>query len=157
MPIAKSLAAYLERNAVAYETRSHTFTPSSARSAEAAHVPGHHLAKAVVLKRMDDSFLLVVLPSDYRVHLGRLHQLLGEEVCLAGEAELNALFPDCFEGAVPALGAAYGIETLVDRGLLEQPEVFIESGDHQTLIRFDGETFGRLFSGTRVVDAGKHA
>lgn len=157
MPIAKTLETYLADRGETYETCTHTFTPSSSRAAQAAHVPGHRLAKAVVLKRADDSFLLTVLPSDYRVHLGRLHHLLGEEVCLASEAELADLFPDCYEGAIPALGDAYGLRTLVDRGLLEQPEVYIESGDHQTLIRLGSDQFRRLVENAEVVDAGKHA
>ncbi|GGO76986.1 hypothetical protein GCM10011348_05490 [Marinobacterium nitratireducens] len=155
MPIAKTLEAFLEQKSASYSTRTHSYTPSSARAAESAAVPGHRLAKGVVLKRPDEGYLLVVLPSDYRVHLGRLHQLLDEEVCLASEDELGALFPDCFEGAIPALGEAYGLETLVDRGLLEQPEVYVESGDHQTLLVFDADTFARLMQDARIVDAGK--
>lgn len=157
MPIAATLRDYLERLSVDYQTHTHSYTPSSARTAEVAHIPGDRVVKAVVLKRSDDSFLLMVVPSDYRVHLGRLHRLLDDELGLATEAELKDLFPDCFEGAIPPFGAAYGLRTLVDRHLFEQPEVYIESGDHQTLIRLSQDQFSRLLQDAETVEAARHA
>jgi Ala-tRNA(Pro) deacylase len=156
MTIPERLKEYLEQQNATYETLTHTYTPSSARAAEAAHVPGGQFAKAVVLKRPDDTFMLMVLPADYMVHLGRLHRLLEEEVCLATEPELVQLFPDCEEGAIPALGPAYGLRTLVDGTLFDQEKVFIESGDHQTLLQFGRKQFEQLLGQAERVDAVRH-
>jgi Ala-tRNA(Pro) deacylase len=156
MAIAERLREYLEQHSVTYETLAHTYTPSSARTAEAAHVPGGRLAKGVVLKRPDETFMLMALPADYMVHLGHLHRLLHEEVCLATEQELLDLFPDCAEGAIPALGPAYGLRTLVDRSLFEQEEVFVEAGDHQTLLRLDRRQFEQLLGQAERVDTVRH-
>lgn len=156
MAVASKLQAWLEQRDVAYETRTHEAMPSSARTAQAAHVPGSRMAKGVVLKRADDSFMLMVLPADYLVHLGRLQRALGEPVCLATEAELQELFPDCALGAVPALAQAYGLPLLVDRGLFAQPEVFVESGDHETLLRLSGEQFADLLGDADQIDAVRH-
>jgi Ala-tRNA(Pro) deacylase len=65
-------------------------------------------------------------------------------VGLATEQELVSLFPDCEGGAIPPLGSAYRLKTLVDSSLLEQPEVFFESGDHEHLVKVTGEQFSRL-------------
>jgi Ala-tRNA(Pro) deacylase len=157
MPIAVTLKDHMQRYGILFEARPHSYSPSSsARIAEAAHVPGHQLAKAVVLKRNDDSYLMMVLPADHRVQLARLHQLLGETVGLATEAELRELFTDCDPGALVPIGSAYGLETLVDRRLLAEPQVFIESGDHQNLLKLPGSEFRRLMATARVVDAVKH-
>lgn len=156
MPIAERLKTWLEQHQAEYATLPHAFTPSSARTAEAAHIPGGRVAKAVVLKTPDDHFLLMVLPADYLVHLGRLHRLLGEEVCLASEDELTALFPDCAQGAVPVLGEVYGLRTLVDSSLFDQPVVYFESGDHCTLIQLSHHQFARLMLNAERVEAVKH-
>ena len=48
----------------------------------------------------------------------------------AEEGELQILFRDCDLGAIPALGPAYGIETIVDERLDRAAEVWLEAGDH---------------------------
>jgi Ala-tRNA(Pro) deacylase len=110
----------------------------------------------VVLKKPDDTFIVMALPADCRVHLGRLRALLDAAICLATEQELAALFPDCSVGAIPALGAAYGLRTLVDRSLFEQPEVFIESGDHETLVQLSCEQLGSLVGDSERIEAARH-
>jgi len=157
MPIAATLQEQLDRYAIVFESQHHHYSPtSSARTAEVAHVPGHQLAKAVVLKRNDDSYLMMVLPADHRVQLGQLHQLLGEPVGLATETELRNIFTDCDPGALVPVGSAYKLETLVDRRLLGETEVFIESGDHQNLLKLSGNEFRRLMATAEPVDATKH-
>jgi len=156
MPIASKLEAWLEQHSVNFETRAHEAMPSSTRTAQAAHIPGKRMAKGVVLKRTDSSFMVMVLPADYLVHLGRLQRALKERVCLATEAELAELFPDCAQGAVPALAQAYGLPLLVDRGLFAQPEVFVEAGDHETLLRLSGEQFAHLLADADLINAVKH-
>ena len=155
MAIAPTLKRYLEQHAADYELVAHPHTESSMVTAAAAHVPGDQLAKAVIVKD-DETYLMVVVPSDYHVHLGRLHQHLGREVGLATEQELVRLFPDCDEGAAPPLGAAYDLPTLVDTSLLEQQQVYFESGDHESLVKLAGEQFRALLAGAERVNVGQH-
>lgn len=150
MAMAASIRQYLEHCSADFDLIPHAHSGSSIETAAVAHVPGHRLAKAVVLSDGDD-YLLVVVPSDYHVHLGRLHKQLGRDVGLATEEELAALFPDCDTGAVPPLGEAYGVETLVDPTLFQAPEIFFESGDHEHLVRMNGETFCDLLKDARNV------
>jgi Ala-tRNA(Pro) deacylase len=155
MAIAPTLKSYLEQHSADYELVAHPHTESSMVTAAAAHVSGDQLAKAVIVKD-DETYLMVVVPSDYHVHLGRLHQHLGREVGLATEQELVRLFPDCDEGAAPPLGAAYDLPTLVDASLLEQQRVYFESGDHESLVKLSGEQFRALLAGAERVNVGQH-
>ena len=99
---------------------------------------------------------MVVVPSDYHVHMGKLHHLLGDSVGLATEQELGTLFPDCEEGAIPPLGTAYRLTTLVDSSLLNLPEIFFESGDHEHLIKVTGEQFSHLLGDAERVSVVTH-
>lgn len=134
MTLAATLKAYLDHRAVAYEIVTHPPAASRLRTAEAAHLPDHRVAKAVVVGD-EQGHLVVVVPAPVSVDLGRLHRPFGRRLGLATEPELVPLFPDCEPGVVLALGEAYGLETWWDRALGEEPERFLEGGDHQTLVR----------------------
>ncbi|MCG8017123.1 MAG: YbaK/EbsC family protein [Candidatus Thiodiazotropha sp. 'RUGA'] len=151
MSISNTVRSYIEGQSIPFEVISHRHTQSSMESAGAAHVESDHLAKAVIVKEGDE-YMMVVVPSDYHIHLGKLHKLLGREVGLATESELMELFPDCERGAIPPLGTAYRLITLVDSNLLNQNEVYFESGDHEHLIKVSGEEFAHLLGEAELVD-----
>ena len=151
MSISTTLKHYLEDRSTSYERVGHAHTQSSLQSAGAAHVANSQVAKAVIVKE-EDEYMMVVLPADFHVHLGRLHHLLGRDVGLATEEELISLFPDCEGGAIPPLGAAYRLITFVDSSLLEQAEVYFESGDHEHLVKVTGKQFSELLGDAEAVD-----
>jgi Ala-tRNA(Pro) deacylase len=155
MSISNTIRSYIERRAVPFELLVHKHTQSSWESAGAAHIKRSHLAKAVIVKQ-EDEFMMVVVPSDYHVHLGKLHQLLEREVGLASEDELAQLFPDCDLGAIPPLGTAYKMITFVDRSLLNRSEVYFESGDHEHLIKVSGDEFAQLLGDAETVDISRY-
>ncbi|MDH3979858.1 MAG: YbaK/EbsC family protein [Gammaproteobacteria bacterium] len=143
MAIAMTVSNYLDRYGVDYDILSHPHTVTSGQSAEAAHVPGTRLAKSVLLED-DGGYLMVVLPSNRQVDLGELHRQMNRSLGLATESELVRLFSDCEIGALPALGPAYGIETVVDDAIAEQPDIYFEAGDHEQLVHVSAETFSTL-------------
>ena len=155
MTIAKRLESHLAERANGYSLVPHAHSESSMETAAAAHVPGDRLAKAVIVKEGDD-YLMVVVPSDYHVHLGALHRELGSDVGLATEPELASLFPDCEMGAVPPVGGAYGLRTLVEKSLFEQPEIFFEAGDHEHLVKISGPSFKALQADAETVEVARH-
>lgn len=148
MSIARSVEQFLKDHDVDYELVRHPRSMTSMRTAEAAHVPGGQLAKSVLLED-EAGYLVAVIPATHRVDLGKLHRQLNRRIGLAVEREVTELFPDCDPGAIPAIGAAYRVETIVDDSLLAQPEVYFEAGDHEELIRVKGEQFLSLLREAR--------
>ena len=147
MSIAPTLRTFLDQN-VTYDVMMHEPTMSSTRTAEAAHVSGDCLAKAVVLRR-NGGYMLAVLPASHHIRLPDLRQQIGNDVALADESEIKRLFPDCELGAVPAVGECYDLDVIVDDSIQEQPDVYLEGGDHTTLIHISQAQFTRLMSGAR--------
>ena len=147
MTIAPTLKSYLDRN-VSYDVVTHDPTPSSLRTAEASHIPGGSLAKGIVL-RADGGYLLAVLPASRRIQLSALRTLIGEDVELADEQEVATLFEDCATGAVPPVGKCYGLDVIVDDSIENEPEVYLEGGDHQTLVHLNRAQFARLMADAR--------
>lgn len=143
MTIAASVQKHLSQEAVRYELIEHQRTLDSTHTAQAAHVPGAQLAKGTVLKD-EKGFLIAVVPATRRVDLGAMHRRFGRPLGLATEPEVAALFGDCEPGAVPPLGAAYGIDCIFDDSLMEAPDVYFEAGDHRRLVHVSGADFRRL-------------
>jgi hypothetical protein len=106
MTVSPTLQKYLDQS-VTYDLIPHAPTLSSTRTAEACHVPGEALAKAVVLRR-DGGYMMAVLPASRHLHLSALKSQLGHHVDLASEKEIAELFVDCDIGAIPPLGECYG-------------------------------------------------
>jgi Ala-tRNA(Pro) deacylase len=147
MAIAPILQKHLDRN-VTYEVLTHDPTMSSTRTAQACHVSGERLAKAIVL-RHDGRYLLAVLPATHHVSLADLRTQVGDDVDLANEDEIKRLFPDCALGAIPPIGEAYELDVIVDDSIQAQPDVYLEGGDHTTLVHMDQAQFARLMAEAR--------
>jgi Ala-tRNA(Pro) deacylase len=148
MTLAATLKRYLEDRGVDYARVPHPHTGSSHETALAAHVPDDHIAKAVVL-RDDAGYLLVVVPASHWLKIDAINRELGRDLQLAREDELATLFSDCRPGAIPPLGAAYGIDTLLDESLTSLASVYFEAGDHEQLVHVHGADFQTLLAGAR--------
>ncbi|WP_454616458.1 aminoacyl-tRNA deacylase [Bradyrhizobium cenepequi] len=143
MSIAPTLQKYLAAENIQYEEIQHEPSMSSTHTAEACHISGDRLAKGVVLRR-DGEYILAVVPASHHLRLSELRTTLGDNVDMAAETEINQLFQDCAHGAVPAIGKCYGLDTIVDDSVETQPEIYMEAGDHETLLHLTREQFARL-------------
>jgi Ala-tRNA(Pro) deacylase len=145
MAIAPSLEKYLSAEKITYDVIEHQPAMSATRVAEICKISGDRLAKAVLL-RSADGYLLAILPGSHHIRFsdGTLQRLLGCDVDLASEFELGQVFQDCVSGAVPPVGACYGLDAIVDDSIEEQPEVYMVAGDHETLVHMNHMQFARL-------------
>jgi len=143
MSIAPTLAKYLASKNAAYDVLAHAPTQCALRAAQACHIPGSYLAKAVLL-RDEQGYALAVLPASHHIRLDDLKRQLGDDVELASEREIVDLFGDCARGAVPAIGECYGLDLVVDDDIDAQPEIYFEGGDHATLVHMTHAEFAAL-------------
>lgn len=146
MAVAMTLQDYLDRRALDYEVVKHPYASSSLETAEAAHVSGEQLAKCVLTEDYR-GYLMVVLPASYQVEFERLDDVLDRRLALASENELGDIFTDCELGAIPPLGAAYGVDVALDDRLAECEDVYFEAGDHTELIHMSGAAFRDMMDG----------
>ncbi|WP_018861488.1 MULTISPECIES: aminoacyl-tRNA deacylase [unclassified Thioalkalivibrio] len=148
MSVARRLSQYLADQGIVYARVQHPYSSTATRTAEAAHVPGDRLAKGVLVEDAGH-YMLAILPASRRLHLGQLHHLIGEHVGLATEQEVVETFADCARGAIPALGAPYGLESIVDEHVPTEGDVYLEGGDHETLIKLPAVTWRELLRPSR--------
>jgi Ala-tRNA(Pro) deacylase len=96
-----------------------------------------------------EGFMLAILPASRHIRFDELRKLLGRDVDMATEEQIEPLFLDCEPGAVPALGAAYGLKAIVDDSLTSQPDIYLEAGDHASLVHLSGAAFRDLLADAR--------
>lgn len=144
MSIPSRLSSYLSQRGANYEVYAHDHSRTSAETARSAHVPARQLAKSVLLED-DIGCVMAVVPADRTVMLGEVSRMLGRRnLRLSDETRIAMLFGDCDRGAVPPVGMAWGIETIVDDDLEGNDYVYMEGGDHERLLRMSGEDFHLL-------------
>jgi Ala-tRNA(Pro) deacylase len=156
MTIAATVERFLDEKGADYEVLTHRHTEDSLRTAEATRVTGDKLAKAVVLKD-DGGYLVAVIPASFKLKMGLVHEFTGRNhLAMAEEDALARLFEDCEVGAVPAVAAAYGLETIWDETLAYAETVYFEGGDHASLVRVGGGEFRRLMGENRQAFLAEH-
>ncbi len=116
MSIANRLQKYIADRQLPWDCVSHEPSGSCMEAAHRAHVPPDRVAKAVVLEGRG-GYLMAVLPANHHLDVEDLGEALSDDFALVSEARLGGLFADCRPGAVPPVGAAYGIRTIWDEGL----------------------------------------
>ena len=148
MAIAKTVKWFLDSHNLTYEVIQHPHTSSSEETADAAYIWGDQLAKSVLLED-DHGYVMAVLPASHRVDLRKLRRKMHRKLELATEEELGEIFRDCEIGAVPPLGAAYGVPVVYDDRLRKLGTVYFEGGDHEDLVTMGGPEFMTLLEGAR--------
>ena len=54
------------------------------------------------------------------------------------------MFTDCEPGAIPSIGSAYGVNTVIDEMLGQQTDIYFEAGDHRELVHVNGVQFAAI-------------
>lgn len=155
MAMAMSMRDYLKDSGLWYEELHHPREVTASRIAQTAHVAGDRLAKAVMIKG-DTGYRLAVLPSTRKVDLHELSHMLRERIGLATEDEVRTAFADCDSGALPPLGQVYGLKVCLDDSLRQQPDIYFEAGDHETLVHMKGRDFESLMRNAEHGQFGRH-
>lgn len=138
--------AYLDSKHVPYHLVNHPHSNSSVGSAISARVPMHQIAKAVILEDQQGNKLMAIIPADYKVSLSMLNEGLDGHYRLVKENAVYKLFEDCDRGAVPPLPMIYNMDAVCDDELYNEKQLYLESGDHETLINIDIDSFHDLMA-----------
>jgi Ala-tRNA(Pro) deacylase len=134
MAVTATVQEFLRRGSVAYTVFQHAPAFTAQEEAAVTHVPGRDWAKTVICFA-DGEPIQAVLPADCEVDLDRLLALAcAKTIRLAGESELEWLFPDCERGAMPPFGPLYKQRVYVDETLTREEEIVFNGGTHADAI-----------------------
>ena len=140
MGMALSLRDYLRSMNSSHETLTHPHADRSNYVAKSAHIPGAKLAKGVLLAS-GTGYMLAVIPADHRLDIHKIENIIKEKVDMASEGEVEMIFNDCDPGAVPPVGQAYGLTVFLDDHLADCDDIYLEGGDHESLVHMEADNF----------------
>jgi len=150
MSISTRVSSYLDKKAIQYDVISHEHSNSSLSSALTAHVPVKNVAKAVILEDNIGRRLMALLPANYKINLHTLrNQLDVMDLHIVNEEQVYKMFHGCEPGAVPAVGQAFNLNTVYDDSLDQMIDLYLEAGDHETLIHLSHKQFKKLMVNTK--------
>lgn len=118
------------------------------RSEEAAKIRGNKIeqaAKAIVLKvrkkkskennSKDYEFIQCVVPGHKRIDLKKLKSILDLDNASLASPEEVLERTNCTVGSVPPFGSLFGLQTYMDRSVLEQEYIFFSAGTHNDSVK----------------------
>ncbi len=137
---------FLREHDISFEVIRHRPTYDAQRMAQAVHVSGTEVAKTVLLRANSGYlYLVAVLPATKHVDLDKVQLVMGgSKLELATEQEISQHCPDCEVGALPPFGSQYGMKTLIEGTLFEDPEIVFEGNSHDEAIRMNLDDYRRL-------------
>ena len=143
MPV-RTISEYLDNHHINYKCYNHPPANTALEVAEAAHIPGHCLAKPVIVKA-DNRYIMAVLPSHEHIDIDLLREIVGaDNISIAQENEFSHLFPLCETGGMPALGKMFGLPVYLDKSLMNEDWIAFNAGSHTEIVTMDLDSFTRL-------------
>ena len=146
---------YLRSQHVWFETLLHRPASSATKLASSVHVPGRGVAKTVLVKA-GEKFVLAVLPATARIDLDRLGRVLGidsSQLRLASRDEILQTIGDCEPGVIPPFGRLYGLETIMDDSLADNPTIVFGANTRHQGMRMRFSDYEALEEPVRAVFA----
>lgn len=152
MGMAMSFSDYLDKKHLSFDIIDHPRTSTTTGSAISAGVAPFNMAKAVVFSDDKHNTVMAVLPASKKIRQEWLEDLVQNKLHMLSEDELASLFPDCELGCIPPTGEPYNIKTIYDISLSDVDDVYMEGGDHSTLIHMQNSDFKSMIGGCRQGD-----
>lgn len=147
--ISATLKTCLQKNQARYELVQHPLSHSSRESARRAGIPPDRIAKSVILGDQQGNYLMAVLPASRQLSINKIRQVTHRNWQLANERDFQARFSDCESGAIPPVGSAWGMDTLIDSSVMSQKDLYFEAGDHEALVHISTDQYLGLMPGAQ--------
>jgi Ala-tRNA(Pro) deacylase len=139
-----ALLSWLADHDVEYEIHEHAQAFTARGVAKAEGVDPHTFAKVVAVRTPDARPAFLVIETTDQLDLRKAARALGAgTVRLLTEGELADLAPACELGAMPAIGALYGVPTLADHAVRDDRDISFNAGSHSCSVRVEREGWER--------------
>jgi len=140
----EALVRWLLDHQIDHDLHRHELAFTATATARAEGVTPKTFAKVVGVITDDGRRALLVVCAEDHVDLAKARRALSAgEVHLLPEAELEALAPRCEPGAIPAVGALYGVPMYADYAIRDDRDLSFNAGTHRCSVRVDRSAWER--------------
>lgn len=108
-------------------------------------------AKSVILQD-GQGRVQVIFPADRLLDLKAVNLHLGRELHAASIEEVTRFCQEHQLSSIPALPKLEGLQTVVDKSLLERKELWADSGSDDQVLHFSQEEFSQILEDAQIAD-----
>lgn len=153
MAIAKPLEKYLRDTKVKYNVVPHKTVFTVYDLAQTLKLKMDQVVKSLLVK-VDQKYLLVVMPAHYRLDFGKLKKALkAKKVDIAKEKDMQTKF-NTKPGAMTPFGPVHKVEVVADKSLGKIKEALFSAGSFTDSVRLKTKDYLRAVEPT-LADIGK--
>lgn len=154
MPVPNSVKLILDKQNVPYSVSD---TPLCAPRDTVLH--DHHLramgaARSLILQD-GSGRLQVVMAADSLLDLNQLNQTLGRQLRATSSDDLEQFYAKHQLDSIPALPNLAGLPTVIDKGLLDRGNIYLDSGTADQVLQLQQSDFQQMIADATVSDISK--
>ncbi len=144
MPVANTIIRHLDDQNISYRVVEVEPFTNAEHAASNAGIPSSCILQTCLIGDSSGQ-LMIVIPANRELNLRAVQQLLRRPLKQQDETTISKTFNDCVPKFLPALGAAYGIRTILETHFAALEQVYMLTGDRRHLIQLDKKSFRQLF------------
>jgi len=134
----------LDSGKIKYELIKHKTVYTAYDKAATLHLSEKMVGKTLVVK-LDKDIALVTIPANKNLDKNKLKKAAkSKKLDFVSEKVMKNKFKGVKMGAVPPFGRLFKILTFVDRGLMENPKIILNSGDNNWSIKISPAQYKKL-------------
>ncbi|XOB41873.1 MAG: aminoacyl-tRNA deacylase [Candidatus Nealsonbacteria bacterium] len=155
MAIPQKVIKFLEKAKVKYEPVKHKTVYTAHDKAATLRVPEKIVGKTLVMK-FDRNVDLVLIPANKNLDKVKFKKVAkAKNVDFVKEAWMKKNLKGVKVGAIPAFGNLFKLPTFVEKSLLRNPKIILNSGDYNFSIKISSINFKKLIPGLITGSFGK--
>ena len=152
MPVPASVQSLLQNQNVAYDIATTPFTDEDKRLIwHDQHLRNMSAAKSLILQD-DQGRVQVIIAADRLLDLKAVNRQLGRELNATSREDIRKFCATHKLDSIPALPKLAGLQTLVDKSLMDRKELLLDSGSEEQLVRIDRSEFEQILEGATLCD-----
>lgn len=154
MAILKSLQNLLEKNKVKHEVIDHKKVYTALDSAETQHIKPQEIVKTLVMKVNPKKYVLALIPANKNLDKKKFLKEVNKRLKIEGEKAVKTVefakeqwMKKNIKGKIGAtipIGSLSKVSTFIDRSLLKNKNLIINTGDYKKSIKLTAKKFLEL-------------
>ena len=152
MPVPASVQSLLQTRNVAYDLANTPVSDDDQRLIwHDQHLRNMSAAKSLILQD-GQGRVQVIISADRLLDLKAVNRQLGRELQATSLEDIRKFCDTHHLDSIPALPKLAGLQTLVDRSLMDRNELLLDSGSEEQLVRIGRSEFEQILEGATLCD-----
>lgn len=152
MPVPASVQSLLQNQNIAYDIATTPFNDEDKRLIwHDQHLRNMSAAKSLILQD-DQGRVQVIIAADRLLDLKAVNRQLGRELNATSREDIRKFCATHKLDSIPALPKLAGLQTLVDKSLMDRKELLLDSGSEEQLVRIGRSEFEQILEGATLCD-----